>query len=916
MSVETESAPAVNVVSARHVHTRTWQAWLLIAAGAGTTGLTIATELRSWISTGGFSLGLYQLAVLGSAWLLLARGWNLSVTRGDTLALPQTRSRLRLLDLTAADAMQLTRITTTLAFLTFVFQVFALESPAFYSTLAPLIVVGFVLHELMPAQLRPPFLLALSLSGIYLILGFSDTLWLVSVGAGIVGVCHLPIPFRMRCGILVLATVALGLLRTGAAPVPWSSAVWPILGSLFMFRTIVYVYDLKHDKIGPGIAHRLGYFFMLPNITFPLFPVVDYGAYRRGYYNTERFQIYQRGVEWIIRGSVQLLLYRVVYQELTITAAQVATWDQLAQHMIATFLLYIRVSGQFHLIIGIMHLFGFHLPETHKGYYLASSFTDLWRRINIYWKDFMMKAVYYPAFFQLRRRGTRFATVGATLVVFFATWSLHSYQWFWLLGEFPVTWPDTIFWSILAAALVANSLRESRAGRERSLGTQSISLRGQVWRGVRIATTFAVMCILWSLWMSPSVGSWLALLSSTSGFSEDAVQRFMPLFILTGMIGYGVVGWILSRWRASNPVRSHVWTTAMTGLLLAVALVPTDMMPNRAGDLVTVVRSNELNTEDAALLTRGYYEDLMGVSRFNSQLREVYMQRPAENPWPAIWTTPAGREIGGFMKHELVPSVSITYLGGQFTTNQWAIRDREYAVVPAGGTRRIALVGSSIEMGWGVGDSDVFENVAENLINADRAGSGKPPVEIMNFSVAAYKLPQHALYIERVLESRPQVLIFTAHDPDAHMAVNHLIEREQAGVSIPHSGIRNFAEQLGLGKDPVDKVRLRLEAREDELETLIYNDIVRAARSRGVKPVWLFVPLADRLRSDRFAGMEARARAAGFTTASLANAYEGLDLTAIRVKEFDYHPNAQGHGALAEGLHRLVKSRPELLGLE
>ena len=76
------------------------------------------------------------------------------------------------------------------------------------------------------------------------------------------------------------------------------------------------------------------------------------------------------------------------------------------QFLLATFLLYLRVSGQFHLIVGVLHLFGFRLPETHHLYFLASSFTDFWRRINIYWKDFMMKLVYYPSFFRLQRLGT------------------------------------------------------------------------------------------------------------------------------------------------------------------------------------------------------------------------------------------------------------------------------------------------------------------------------------------------------------------------------------------------------------------------------------------------------------------------------------------------------------------------------
>ena len=115
-------------------------------------------------------------------------------------------------------------------------------------------------------------------------------------------------------------------------------------------------------------------------------------------------------MQWIARGLLHLLLYRFVYMHLTIPDADIRDAGDLARSMFATFLLYLRVSGQFHLAVGILHLYGFHLPETHKLYYLASSFTDFWRRINIYWKDFMVKLVYYPSYFRLRRYGVSHRT--------------------------------------------------------------------------------------------------------------------------------------------------------------------------------------------------------------------------------------------------------------------------------------------------------------------------------------------------------------------------------------------------------------------------------------------------------------------------------------------------------------------------
>jgi len=135
---------------------------------------------------------------------------------------------------------------------------------------------------------------------------------------------------------------------------------------------------------------------MLPNVCFPLYPVIDYSTFTRTYYDRDAIRIYESGMRWIVRGLLHLVLYRFVYLHLAGDPSELHTLGDLVQFILSTFLLYLRVSGQFHPITGVLHLFGFRLPETHHLYYLASSFTEFWRRINIYWKDFMLKLVYLP----------------------------------------------------------------------------------------------------------------------------------------------------------------------------------------------------------------------------------------------------------------------------------------------------------------------------------------------------------------------------------------------------------------------------------------------------------------------------------------------------------------------------------------
>jgi alginate O-acetyltransferase complex protein AlgI len=205
------------------------------------------------------------------------------------------------------------------------------------------------------------------------------------------------------------------------------------------------------------------------------------------------------------------MLYRLVYHWKGPSNAPevVTTFPTLVTTIVLTYLLYLRVSGQFHIAIGFLHLFGYDLPETHRKYLLSRSLTDFWRRINIYWKDFMVKLVYFPVYFRMRRSGERRAQVVATALVFLTTWFLHAYQWFWLRGDFLLTWPDTLFWAILGGLVTVNLLIEQR---KPSRAAKPSTRRW--WREpLQIAATFCLIVTLWSLWNSPSVGEWVDLMT-------------------------------------------------------------------------------------------------------------------------------------------------------------------------------------------------------------------------------------------------------------------------------------------------------------------------------------------------------------------------------------------------------------------
>src|SRR3982751_2921426 len=102
--------------------------------------------------------------------------------------------------------------------------------------IAVLAAAGFAVHALLPLAYRLLFFVSLSFAGFALAFTISDAAWLIGIGLTLIGLCHLPIGFWLRVSLIVATGIGLSFARAHAIPTPVGNAVWPILGSIFMFR--------------------------------------------------------------------------------------------------------------------------------------------------------------------------------------------------------------------------------------------------------------------------------------------------------------------------------------------------------------------------------------------------------------------------------------------------------------------------------------------------------------------------------------------------------------------------------------------------------------------------------------------------------------------------------------------------------
>lgn len=399
-----------------------------------------------------------------------------------------------------------------LALLWGVFRVYRIEGRAF-QLLVTVALAALPIHYALPYRFKKPFFVAASIVGLAWVFGPATAAIVLAVGGVLIGVCYLPLRWGSRASLVAAIGLTAGVLRTQWSTSPVLEGAWAVLGSMFMFRMILYLYELKHAERPEPLIDTVGYFLLLPNFGFLHFPVLDYRAYRRGYFAGEVHAVQRTGLRMMTRGLFHLLAYRLVEHHALIEAGEVHDGWTLAVFLASNYLLYLRVSGQFHMACGMLHLFGFQLPETHRNYLLASSFTDYWRRINIYWKDFMVRVVFNPVALRLRRRPQWQALAAATAAVFVTTWALHAYQSFWLRGTWALSAPDALFWTVLGVLVLVNVQVDARSCRR----PPDPSWPGRLIHSAKVAATFVTIAVLWSLWSSPSLGAWLEMLGRAIG---------------------------------------------------------------------------------------------------------------------------------------------------------------------------------------------------------------------------------------------------------------------------------------------------------------------------------------------------------------------------------------------------------------
>ena len=242
------------------------------------------------------------------------------------------------------------------------------------------------------------------------------------------------------------------------------------------------------------------------------------------------------------------------------------------------------------------------------------------------------------------------------------------------------------------------------------------------------------------------------------------------------------------------------------------------------------------------------------------------------------------------------------------------MRDRAYAAQKPENTYRIAMLGSSHVMGWGVHDGEPFEALVEDWM-ADQRPDGRS-LEILNFGVGGYSpVCQLGVLREVALELAPDALYYIAHEVDGSLAIERLARLVQHKLPLEDEFLRDIVARAGLSASMSQSAMLReLPPFAEELVRRSYAKIAELARERGALPVWIYMPRVPERQPDvaQIAKLRSAAEDAGFITFDLTGIYGDTDVEDLVMSQWDLHPNAEGHAIMARALMDAMRSDARL----
>jgi hypothetical protein len=374
-------------------------------------------------------------------------------------------------------------------------------------------------------------------------------------------------------------------------------------------------------------------------------------------------------------------------------------------------------------------------------------------------------------------------------------------------------------------------------------------------------------------------------------------------------------------------------------MLLCATIVPWPADWDKVRGVIDSSRSPEFNrAERESHAVFGYYEGLIGGLDHREGTRGEQSLRLLGKPdgWVRFQEADVVHYLEeDFLQFELKPLVERMLFGQPFVTNAHGMHDDPATTEKPADCFRIAFVGSSMDMGWGVKFQDTYINRLQEWLNEHAKRQGLLPprrFEVLNFAVAAYSPLQRLETVKRkVLAFDPDLVIYSATTLDIRLMEIHLCDLFRKRIDLKYDFLRDAAARAAIDDDDirvdrdgelVNKVRLKTKLRPFywELYDATLGAIAGECRSKNVPVLIVIIPRvgkadAPAARAEPVARLKAVAAHNGLAVLDLTSSFDHFDPALLEIAAWDDHPNAKGHRRLFLSLARAVVANPDLYQL-
>lgn len=762
--------------------------------------------------------------------------------------------------------------------------------------LAVIFIPGFIVQSLIPVRYRPFVYCLVFVASLGYVFSWPTTVVILFFLSLTAFVIFSAVKLKWKYVYLIVLGIAFYIMRnTFLVQMPRLNMAVPFMAAILMFRVIILMYEVKYNKLPENHWIKLSYFFCFPNLAFLFFPIIDYKTYVRGYYAEPFEDTCNKAFYYMITGILFLVAHKVLGFYIDITYAGVHDVYTLFLYILSKYILVFKMIGLLTLGLSFICMFGFSMPLLFANFFIVTSFNNYWQRVNIYWKDFIAKIVYYPIYFKYRKK----VKSAAPIFVFFAvlsSWFFHLYQQFWISGILVLRAQDFLYWLILALLV---SLSVYAGERNLKKETEPVTIGPYLVKGIRFVVVFLGMQVCWVLWNSDDLSAFSYVMSR--GMHASGQQ----LMSAAAMISLAIVCFAYysrNSDRNYSPIRAKTrWRTSLSlvtlCLLCAIGLFSPQLSKSQ---LVAVISSaRETSRDEHARKEIDYYSSVTGIK--NSW--EVGL---AQNDNHTLFGQ-IGNSTNSLLFQEMNPNQHKKFKGQLVTSNSYGLRDKEYSLQKPVGTYRIALLGGSYEMGSGVSDEHVFEKVLEDSLNAYLGGKIK--IEILNFAMGSFTtVPQMEVLRTKVLAFQPDEVMVFYHTDEMGRATRFFARYISNAIDLKYDYLLNVKERSGVKQSMSNEETIaRLSPYMEGVTAWAYMQMDSICKTNNIKQVAIFLPTTD----DPFTEAKVNdwkrfVEPAGFSAFVLRDVYEGVDHRNVIVSEDDQHPNALGHRLIANKLFNLL----------